>query len=107
MVKEVLNWICAVGLLLSVGCRGFMTTTHSPTPLRDIKGVLAAHEHELMAMPGVVGVYVGLMADDRTECLKVMLVRPDAVVEHNIPHTLEGHPMVTEVTGELRPFMPR
>lgn len=73
-------------------------------PLRDINAVLADHDRELLAIPGVVGVYVGLLSDEKTPCLKVMLVREDARLKHRIPRTLEGHPVVTEVTGEIRPL---
>ena len=72
-------------------------------PLRDINAVLAEHDDELLAIPGVVGVYVGLK-DETTPCLKVMLARKDAGLERRIPHSLEGHPVVTEVTGEIRPL---
>jgi hypothetical protein len=33
-----------------------------------------------------------------------MLARKDASLERRIPRTLEGHPVVTEVTGEIRPM---
>ncbi len=72
--------------------------------LRDINAVLADHDGELMATPGVVGVYVGLLDDGTTPCLKVMLASGDASLAHRIPTRLEGHPVVTEVTGEIRPL---
>jgi hypothetical protein len=73
-------------------------------PLRDINAVLADHDKELLAIPGVVGVYVGLLSDQKTPCLKVMLARKDPSLEGRIPRTLEGYPVVTEVTGEIRPL---
>ncbi len=80
------------------------TRTASTLPARDINAVLADHDDELMALPGVVGVYVGLLKDDRTLCLKVMLARKDPALERSIPRTLEGHRVLTEVTGEIRPL---
>lgn len=74
------------------------------TPPRDINAVLADHDKELLALPGVVGVYVGLMKDEKTPCLKVMLARKDSDLERRIPRVLEGHPVVTEVTGEIHPL---
>ena len=73
-------------------------------PSRNINAVLADHDREILALPGVVGVYVGLLKDDHTPCLKVMLrdSNPDSL--RNIPRSLEGHPVVTEVTGEIRPL---
>ncbi len=76
----------------------------SSNPPRDINAVLADHDQELLALPGVVGVYVGLMKDDQTPCLRVMLARKDSAVERSIPRVLEGHPVVTEVTGKIRPL---
>ena len=75
----------------------------SKTP-RDINAVLADHDKELLAIPGVTGVYVGLLKDNKTPCLKVMLTRKDSDLEQRIPRVLEGHPVVTEVTGEIRPL---
>ena len=71
---------------------------------RDINAVLAAHDRKLLETPGVVGVYVGLLPDGRTPCLKIMLSRRDAPTERALPTTLEGYPVVLEVTGEIRPL---
>jgi hypothetical protein len=59
-----------------------------------------------MAIPGVVGVYIGLLPDGETTCLKVMLARPNPKALARIPHHLDGYPVVTEVTGEIRPLGP-
>ncbi len=84
-----------------------MTSNPASTPLRDINAVLADYEDELLAIPGVVGVYVGLLKDERTPCLKVMLAREDSGLKQRIPRSLEGHPVVTEVTGEIHPLKTR
>lgn len=78
-----------------------MRRNTSAAPLRDINAVLADHDQDLLAIPGVVGVYVGLLKDEKTPCLRVMLARKDASLESRVPRTLEGHPLVTEVTGEI------
>jgi hypothetical protein len=72
--------LCGVGLLFlavvfASVCQQNMAQTNLPSPKRDINAVLAAHDKELIAIPGVVGVYVGLLEDGRTACLKVMLAR--------------------------------
>ncbi len=77
---------------------------NSPSPKRDINAVLRDHDKELLAIPGVVGVYVALLDDGKTPCLKVMLARKTAETERAIPKTLEGYPVVSEVTGEIRPM---
>ena len=76
----------------------------SPTPRRDINAVLADHDDRLLAIPGVVGVYVGVLEDGKTACLKVMLAKRNETTERAIPKTIEGYSVVTEVTGELRPL---
>ena len=81
-----------------------MAQTGSPSPKRDINAVLAAHDRELLAIPGVVGVYVGVLNDGRTPCLKVMLAENNHETERKIPQMLDGYPVVIEVTGEIRPL---
>jgi hypothetical protein len=81
-----------------------MAQTNSPPPKRDINAVLADHDKQLMAIPNVVGVYVGVLEDGKTPCLKVMLARKSPETERAIPRLLEGYPVVVEVTGEIRPL---
>ena len=57
-----------------------------------------------MTLPGVVGVYVGVLDDGKTTCLKVMLSQKSSETERAIPKTLEGYPVVVEVTGEIQPL---
>ncbi len=71
---------------------------------RDINEVLRDHDRELLAIPGVVGVYVGLLNDGKTPCLKVMVVRITPELLRAIPKTLESYPVVIEETGEIRPL---
>ena len=91
-------------LMLAIGCRDNMAQNSSPSPKRDINAVLADHDKQLLAIPNVVGVYVGLLEDGKTPCLKVMLARKSADTESAVPRSLEGYPVVTEVTGEIRPL---
>lgn len=94
----------ALFLTLNTGCLTHVNPSQPSAPLRDINAVLAEHDQELLAIPGVVGVYVGLLKDEKTSCLKVMLAQKDSNLERRIPRSLEGHPIITEVTGELRPL---
>ena len=71
---------------------------------RDIHQVLTAHQAELMKVPGVVGVFVGLGEDGKTECIRVMLKESNPTAEKAIPKSLEGFRVVPEVTGEIRPL---
>ncbi|MEO7677980.1 MAG: hypothetical protein ABIV39_14570 [Verrucomicrobiota bacterium] len=94
----------ALCLTLNTGCLSRMNPSRPSAPLRDINAVLADHDQELLAIPGVVGVYVGLLPDEKTPCLKVMQARKDSHLERRIPRMLEGHPVIPEVTGEIRPM---
>jgi hypothetical protein len=89
---------------LTAGCQENMAQNNSPNQKRDINAVLRDHDKELLAVPGVVGVYVAVLEDGKTPCLKVMLAQKSAETERAIPKTLEGYPVVTEVTGEIRPL---
>ena len=97
-----------VGVLLSI-CLLVLAGTlaiaqnDSPVARRDINAVLAAHDQALLAIPGVVGVYVGTL-DNGKPCLKVMLADKNREAERKIPSVIEGYPVVTEITGEIRPL---
>jgi hypothetical protein len=71
------------------------------SPTRDINAVLATHDKELLAIPDVVGVYVGTIGNERQLCLKVMLARANPESKRKIPRMIEGYRVVTEVTGEV------
>src|SRR5215212_341192 len=92
------------GILLLIFCQTQMAQEHSPTPQRDINAVLAEHDDRLLAIKGVTGVYVGLAADERTPCLRVMLVRDDAALRRAIPRSIEGYSVEIEISGEIRPL---
>ena len=98
--------VCLSALILVLNsiviCPRNMAQSTSPRPNRDINVVLAAHDQELLAIPDVVGVYVGTMQDGETLCLAVMLARKNAESEQKIPRMIEGYPVVTEVSGNVR-----
>ena len=102
-----MQWMSCVASLvvftLAAGCQENMAQNKT-TPKRDINDVLRDHDKELLAIPGVVGVYVALLEDEKTPCLKIMLAQKSAETERALPKTLEGYPVVSEVTGEIRPL---
>ena len=57
---------------------------------------------ELLAIPDVVGVYVGTLQDRRTPFLKVMFARKTEESVRKIPRSIEGYPVVIEISGEIR-----
>jgi hypothetical protein len=77
---------------------------NSNMPRRDINLVLQEHDDQLLAIPGVVGVFAGLLEDGKTQCLRVMADRKTRELERTIPKSLEGYPVVLEETGPIRPL---
>lgn len=71
--------------------------------MRDINLVLKTHVQEVMAIPGVVGIYVGATADNKP-CLKVMVIKETEEIKKRIPKKLEGYPVFIDVTGEIKPM---
>lgn len=95
-------WLVAAGCALISPAA--VPAQEGTMPSRDINLALRAHDDELLAIPGVVGVYVGRMSDERTPCLRVMVSEKTPEMEKRVPGTLEGFPVVIEETGVIRPL---
>ena len=95
---------CLIIAAMIMGCANLMIGKASPMPKRDINAVLRDHDRELMAIPNVVGVYVGALEATNEPCLKVMLKRELSKQDQQVPKRIEGYPVVTEVTGEIHPL---
>jgi hypothetical protein len=96
--------LCALAL---TGCPKAMPQNDSGSSKPDINAVLTAHQKEILSVPGVVGLYVGVMDDKKTPCIKVMLSRLTPENTRAIPDDLEGYRVIKEVTGEIRPLKNR
>ncbi|RME27325.1 MAG: hypothetical protein D6800_05240, partial [Candidatus Zixiibacteriota bacterium] len=59
--------------------------------------------NDLMAIPGVVGVAVGVL-EDSTPCIKVYVVNKTDEIKKRVQSELEGHPVRVEVSGEIKPM---
>jgi hypothetical protein len=105
-LRSALCLVSLVAAAFTTGCGKNMAQHNSPPPKRDINDVLRDHDKRLLAIPGVVGVYVAVLDDGKTPCLKVMLARKTPESERDVPKSIEGHPIVSEVTGEIRPLSP-
>ena len=81
-----------------------MSSDDAARPTRDINAVLADHDKQLMSIPNVVGVYVGLLDDQKTSCMRVMLAADNPTSRRAIPRTIEGYRVVTEITGPISPM---
>jgi len=72
-------------------------------PPRDINSVIEAHANELMAIEGVTAVAVGAL-ENGTPCITVYVVKKTGDTERRIPKTLDGHPVIVEESGVIRPM---
>ena len=97
-------------ILLSLACSASLwnqanqTGQHESMTRKDINAVLKDHDKDLMAIPGVVGVFVGLLPDDKTPCLKVIVVKETEDLKRRIPNFIEGYPVLIEESGVIRPL---
>jgi len=100
-------------ILLAIACSAAMRNPVNQTgqqesmTRKDINAVLKDHDKELLAIPGVVGVYVGLLPDDKTPCLKVMVIKETEDLKRRIPKSIEGYPVLIEESGVIRPLKGR
>lgn len=72
-------------------------------PTRPIADVQRDHTSELMAVPGVVGIYEGALPDG-TPCIRVMVQARTTEIDTRLPKSLEGYRVEVEVTGVIRPL---
>lgn len=94
--------VCVVALTLA-GCGSEQTKGQDTVTQRDIKTVMEAHVGTLMAIPGVQAVAIGAL-DDGTPCITVYVEKETDETRRDIPNTLEGHPVVVEVSGKIEPM---
>lgn len=71
---------------------------------RSIEEALAAHNHTLMALPGVVGTAVGLCHG--VPCIRVFVAHSGQMVRQAIPLELDGYPVEIDTTGTFRARTP-
>jgi hypothetical protein len=70
---------------------------------KNIQEVKEACEKQLMAMPSVMGVGIGLTKDRRDRCIKVYVNRDASAKAAQIPKEIEGYPVEVELRGTFRP----
>lgn len=94
--------LVAVALLLLGGC-GSEPESEDTLSERDINSVMDAHAEELMAIEGVTGVAVGAL-DDGTPSILILIMEESDELNSLLPAELEGHPVRTMVSGEIKPM---
>jgi len=67
----------------------------------SIQEIKAVHEQRLLALPGVVSVGIGLDGHGRQAIIVGLdSPRPETVVQ--LPHEIEGHPVLTQILGPIK-----
>jgi hypothetical protein len=69
-------------------------------PHRSIENVHQSVTEDWMKTPGVAGTAIGLL--DGRPCIKVYVVERTPELVARIPESVDGYPVVMEVTGEFR-----
>jgi len=106
-IIKISGLLFALLLMLGAACsdnRRPETGEPNPMPQRDINEVMEAHVQEWMAIPGVVGVYIGMLDDEKTLCIKVMVIEKTEELARRFPNSVENYPLVLEETGVIRPL---
>lgn len=102
MVSRTLNAAaliaCAIG---AAACSSGQSTQDSAVTKTPIESVLRSHTDSLMRINGVIGTAIG--ACDSVPCIKVLVVSETPELQRVIPKSLEGHRVVIEETGVVRP----
>jgi hypothetical protein len=70
---------------------------------KPIAEVIKDNSQKIMSIEGVVGLYEGKL-EDGTPCIKIMVIESSSEIKDQIPATLEGYPVVIEVTGKIEPL---
>ncbi|MCI0330753.1 MAG: hypothetical protein L0196_07360 [candidate division Zixibacteria bacterium] len=92
-----------LGLATLAGCADVndaQSPKESKMTGKTIEQVQEEHTEHLMSIPGVVGTAIG--EADGKPCIKVFVTAKTAEIEKGVPKSLEGYPVVIEVTGEFK-----
>jgi hypothetical protein len=92
--------------VISCGCRTSARTPAppaSPSAMRPVRDVITAHSAELMALPGVVGLYEGETSRHQP-CIRIMVAERTHDLVARLPQHLEGYPVEIEESGTIHPM---
>ena len=87
--------VLLVAALAATACR---EGTEMQTSIQDVK---AQHETELMAVPGVVSVGIG-MDDDGNKVIVVGVESDQPEIRAQVPQTVDGYPVRVDVVGKMK-----
>lgn len=68
----------------------------------NIEQVMARHQDQLMAIPGVTGIGIG--EQNGQPAIVIMVNRLTLELKARLPRQLDGFPVVVEQSGAITPF---
>lgn len=104
-IKQVIRLVFRIGgivlIIFSINCRESGTKQpEENAKMQKIMEVQKKHQHEIMAVPGVVGVGIG--AENGNLVLKVLVKKKTPALIEKIPTELDGFKVMLEEVGEIK-----
>lgn len=78
--------------------------SNSNSNKQTVNSIINNQGKEITAIANIVGIYAGLLEDQHTECIKVLVTKKDQETERQIYNTIKGVPVVIEQTGPVTPL---
>jgi hypothetical protein len=72
-----------------------------PERMQTIKDVKRAHEAQLLSLPDIASVGIG-RDENGNPAIIVHLARPNPATESKIPETIDGFPVIVNVSGPVK-----
>jgi hypothetical protein len=99
-----INKMVVLGMVIVTLLNGYLGCANGKKPSQEksmtIQEVINKHTPELMAIPEVVGTALGKKKGKF--CIMVLVTKKTPEVTKQIPHTLDGFPVMIQETGEIR-----
>ncbi len=89
-----------IGLLLLL-CSSMYHNIEADTMQASIQEVKNRHQAELLALPGVVSIGIGLDADKKSVII-IGIEADNVELKASLPEQLEGYRVIVQTTGTVR-----
>ncbi len=80
-----------------------LDSSASVDSLSYIKKVMQHYEKEILSINGVKGIYIGKLENGQY-CIGVLMTESDTASIKKIPKSLDGIPILIEMTDEIKPM---
>lgn len=94
----------AFTLISFIGCtNSYEQNNLNKEKMKPIIEVINTYSAEIMNIPGVVGLYEGIL-EDGSPCITVMVKKITPNLNEQIPDNLDGYSVLIEETGVIKPL---